>query len=310
MDGSFFSRDVTVNELSACLRYLGISHDIQRQDDNRTIRAIGDSRLPGEKCLAFAKRDVIDAGTQLLNSFVLVDDWPGTEDNTNLYCKVDDPRAAFIDLLTHLMTKIDVWAHSMDYWEQAEVDATAIIATSAVIETGVKVGKRARIEAGVVLKRGTWIDDDAIIGPNACLGDEGITLYKANDGRVLRFPHVGGVYVGKRTHVGANSVIPRGIISTTRISDDVVIGNLCNIGHGAKVGRSVWMSVGSLIGGHTKIEDRVTIGMGVTVRDNLTLGEQSSIGMGSVVVKNVQNKTSVFGNPAKRMPGLTTGPAR
>ncbi|ASK33636.1 hypothetical protein CEK62_04145 [Alcanivorax sp. N3-2A] len=310
MDGGFLSRDVAISEISLWLQKLGISHELQRQDDNRVVRAVCDSRLPGERCLAFAKRDAIEAGSQLLNSLVFVDDWPSAESSTNLYCKVDDPRAVFIDLLALLMTEMDVWAHSPDYRKHAEVDATAMIATTAVIEEGVKIGKRARIEAGVVLKRGTWIDDDAIIGPNACVGDEGITLYKANDGRVLKFPHVGGVYIGKRTYIGANSVIPQGILSATKIGNDVVIGNLCNIGHGASIGQRVWMSVGGLVGGHTIVEDDATLGMGVTIRDNLIIGNNASVGMGSVVVKNVHTKTSVFGNPAKRMPGLTTGPKR
>lgn len=304
------SRDVAVSEISLWLQRLGISHELEWQDGNRTVHAVCDSRLPGERCIAFATRDSIELGSQLLNSLVFVDDWPNEKGSTNLYCKVDDPRAVFIDLLAFLMGEIDIWAHSPDFRKYAEVDPTAMIAATAIIEEGVKVGKRARIEAGVVLKRGTWIDDDTTIGPNACVGDEGITLYKANDGRVLKFPHVGGVYIGERTYIGANSVIPQGILAATKIGNDVVIGNLCNIGHGAIIGQRVWMSVGGLIGGHTVVEDNATLGMGVTIRDNLVIGKGASVGMGSVVVKNIQPMTSVFGNPAKRMPALNTGPKR
>ena len=99
-------------------------------------------------------------------------------------------------------------------------------------------------------------------------------------------------------------------LAPTFIGDDVVIGNLCNIGHGATVEDGVWMSVGSLLGGHTTVHAGATIAMGVSVRDNLVIGEAASLGMGSVVVKNVEAKHSMFGNPAKRMVGLRTGPTR
>ena len=272
MNAGFLARDVAISEVSGWLTTAGVTHTFSQASPERYVRAVCDSRLPGKECIAFAKREGIEAGTRLSNSFVLVDDWPQTEKDTNLYCKVDDPRAVFIDLLAFLMAQVGVWPHSSEYGSLATVDATAVIAPTAVIEEGVRVGKRARIGAGAVLKCGTWIDDGAVIGPNVCIGDEGIALYKAADGRVLKFPHVGGVYIGKRTNVGASSVIPQGILSVTKIADDVVIGNLCNIGHSARIGRRVWMSVGSLVGGHTVVENGVTIGMGATIRDNLTIG--------------------------------------
>jgi len=310
MNAAFLARDVAISEVSSWLTKTSVTHTLSQASPERYLSAVCDSRLPGERCIAFANRKALETEIRLSNSFVLVDDWPEAEKDTNLYCKVDDPRAVFIDLLAFLVAEVGVWPHSAEYRSLATVDATAVIAPTAVIEGGVRVGKRARIEAGAVLKRGTWIDNDAVIGPNVCIGDEGIALYKAADERVLKFPHVGGVYIGKRTHLGAGSVIAQGILSVTKIADDVVIGNLCNIGHSARIGRRVWMSVGSLVGGHTVVESSVTIGMGATIRDNLTIGEGASVGMGSVVVKDIQDRTSVFGNPAKRMPGLVTGPVR
>ena len=101
-----------------------------------------------------------------------------------------------------------------------------------------------------------------------------------------------------------------GILAPTRIGEDVIAGNICNVGHGASIEDGVWMSVGSLVGGHTVIRTKATIAMGVTIRDNLEIGESASLGMGSVVVKSVGAGHSVFGNPAKRMPRLNTGPQR
>ena len=41
--------------------------------------------------------------------------------------------------------------------------------------------------------------------------------------------------------------------------------------------------------------------MGVTIRNNLNIGKNVLIGMGSVVTKDVKDGQIVFGNPAKQI---------
>jgi serine acetyltransferase len=50
--------------------------------------------------------------------------------------------------------------------------------------------------------------------------------------------------------------------------------------------------------------------MGVSVKDNINIGDNVQIGMGSVVVKTIKSNTSVFGNPAKPIGLIQAGPVR
>lgn len=270
-----------------------------------------DSRNGGHRKLVFSTIEDFPATASLTESLILIDDIPADPSRgSNHFCKVSDPRAAFIDALTWLQASVGVDAHKRGFTETASVSATVQVAGTAVIEAGVEVGAGSIISAGVVLKSGTRIGENTIIRENTVIGSDGVTVYRAVDGRLLKFPHVGGVSIANNTEIGANTVIAGGILAPTCIGSDVVIGNLCNIGHGVVVEDGVWMSVGALIGGHSAIRAGATIAMGVTVRDNLLIGEGVSLGMGSVVVKDVGAGHSMFGNPARRMVGLKAGPAR
>ncbi|WP_298718236.1 hypothetical protein [uncultured Oceanisphaera sp.] len=270
-----------------------------------------DSRSGGRRQLVFSTQELFSKSKPLSESLVLIDEIPNeTVQGSNQFCKVPDPRAAFIEVLEWLVESEGFDAHRRGFTKVATISNDAQVASSAVIEPGVEVGAGSIICAGAVLKAGTRIGENTVVRENVVIGSDGVTVYRAEDGRLLKFPHVAGVFIGDHTEIGANAVVAGGILTPTFIGNEVIIGNLCNIGHGAVVDDGVWMSVGTLLGGHTTVNAGATIAMGVTIRDNLVIGEKASLGMGSVVVKSVDARHAMFGNPAKRMVGLKTGPKR
>jgi len=224
---------------------------------------------------------------------------------------LNDARFTFIKLLEYLKKNnlLENFSSNIEY-QKKYISKKAEIAESAIIEENVIIEDDVIISAGCVIKNGSVISSGSIIRENCTIGCDGIALYKAVNGEVLRFPHVAGVYVGKNVEIGANSVVVKGTLSNTYIGNDTVIGNLCNIGHGVKIGKKVWLSVGGMIGGNCIIEDYVTMGLSVSLKDNLFIAQGSTVGMGSIVTKSLKNKSTVFGNPAKLLRPLKVGPNR
>ncbi|PHQ13518.1 LbetaH domain-containing protein [Marinobacter profundi] len=308
--GAFLRAPVNSSEIIAFVENL-VGPSLLSGAVDLELESTCDSRTGGHKQFVFASCEQYGKGADLTESLVLTDGFPDESiQGSNQFCVVSDPRAVFMDVLAWLIDSVGIDAHWRGFTSEASISSEAQVASSAVIEPGVEVGSGSVICAGAVIKRGSRIGRNTVIRENVVIGSDGVTVYRAADGRLLKFPHVGGVSIGDNTEIGANAVIAGGILTSTFIGNDVVIGNLCNVGHGAVVEDGVWMSVGSLLGGHTTVHAGATVAMGVSVRDNLVIGTQASLGMGSVVVKNVEPNHSMFGNPAKRMVGLKTGPKR
>ncbi|MCE5262238.1 MAG: acyltransferase [Deltaproteobacteria bacterium] len=104
-----------------------------------------------------------------------------------------------------------------------------------------------------------------------------------------------------RIEIGKCSLICPGV----RISaaTEIVIGESCMLAHGAFVTDSDWHGVydrGQPIGqtDPVKVENNVWIGDGAIVCKGVRIGENSIIGAGSVVVRDIPANAIAAGNPA------------
>jgi len=308
-----FINPLSWTEIDIILKRIGLEYNLYHNKlEKKKYIGFSDGRLATTGTICFVDREPTEEIIKNLNEVMVI-----TTDDLSKHLQdsdvilTEDPRALFIKLFDLFEKEKKCLPFTSKISNQIPmIDNEAIIDERAVLEDGVSVGKGSVISSGVVLKRGTVIGENCIIRENCVIGCNGIALYKTNERETLRFPHLAGVNIGNNVELGAGVVIVRGTLTNTVIEDDTVIGNLCNIGHGVKIGKKVWMSVGSLIGGNCTIGNYTTIGLGVRLRDNLKIGENVSIGMGSVVTKNLPSEVSVFGNPAKKLRSLTTGPKR
>lgn len=108
-----------------------------------------------------------------------------------------------------------------------------------------------------------------------------------------------GVVIGNRAKISSHSFLCTGV----HIEDDVFIGHgvmFTNDKYPAAVdsgGAPVTAGTTRVV--PTRIKSKASIGSGSTILCGITIGEGALIGAGSVVTRDVDSFTTVYGNPAR-----------
>lgn len=224
---------------------------------------------------------------------------------------VDDPREAYLKFLSRAEPDWDKTTREQFDALQLEHGLNDVHHT-AVIENGVVIGKGCTIEPYVIIKRGSIVGEYSYISANSVLGTHGPALYKARTETIsyLRL-HFGTLQILNNVEVGNSCVILKGLLGRTLLGENSVLGNMVHVGHGAEIRDHVWMAANVTVCGHALIDSYTSIGAGSVIRDNIIIGHNASIGMGSVVVKDVKSESSVLGVPAREIPTpAKSGPIR
>lgn len=203
------------------------------------------------------------------------------------------PKYTFIKALQDFCT--DKFTDDTLHVPSQEISKAAYVETDAQLGEQVEVYPNATIFSCASIGEGSIIQAGSVIGGNG-LGD---VFY---EGKYHRFVHLGGVDIAKNVSIGVNSTVLRGMLEDTVIGEGTRIGNNVNIGHSSNIGKNVYISSGVTIGGACVIEDNCWISPGVATTDHITIGKNSKIGTGSVVIKDALEDSFYLGNPARKLP--------
>ena len=150
------------------------------------------------------------------------------------------PREALVDLIERLglaagASAPDAGRREAAIAASARIAADAIVGAGAVVGENAVVGEAAVLRPNAVLAAGCQLGAGSVLFEGAVVGSEGFGFVGSGRSR-RRFPHVGGVRIGRDVEVGANSCVDRGALGDTIIGDRVKIDNLVQIGHNVCIG--------------------------------------------------------------------------
>ncbi|MGB3776097.1 MAG: acetyltransferase, partial [Leeuwenhoekiella sp.] len=110
------------------------------------------------------------------------------------------------------------------------------------------------------------------------------------------------VYVHDNVIIGKSVYIlpSTNIMPFTEIGDYTMVSMGVNIAHHVKVSEGCFFSQGCNIGASIKIDKKAYFGMAAAVMTGVeTVGEEALIGVGAVVIRTVEPRAVVVGNPGK-----------
>jgi UDP-3-O-[3-hydroxymyristoyl] glucosamine N-acyltransferase len=188
--------------------------------------------------------------------------------------------------------------------EKAYIEKEAKIAEDVFIGAFTYVGK-SEIGKGTKIYGNCYIYDNVKIGENVIIhagtviGADGFGYQRNAEGKMEKFPHIGGVIIEDNVEIGANTCIDRGTLGNTLIKKGAKIDNLVHIAHNVIVGEDAVVIANSMIGGSTIIGDRAWVAPSVSVMNSIEIGENTTLGLGTVVIKSVPANQTYVGYPAK-----------
>ncbi len=213
------------------------------------------------------------------------------------------------------------YAHLTKLFDQSSVSNSGINA-SAVIGNGCVFGKNISIDANAVIADGVTLGDNVIVGAGSYIGKDscvgagtklyahvtiyhGISIgrdcifhsgcvigadgfgYAPTDNGWVKIYQLGGVVIGNRVEVGANTTIDRGALDNTFLDDGVIVDNLVQIGHNVQLGKNTAIAAHTAIAGSTSIGANCTIAGAVAIAGHLILADRVHISGMSMVSSSI-----------------------
>lgn len=213
------------------------------------------------------------------------------DDNINMaLVKVAKILAAQGTCINHLKRSDDlVMSGGAMISSGATIGNNTTIGAFTVIHTGAVIGSSCHIGNNVTIGSDTIIGDNTTIGDGSRISTDSVFHYY-DDGYV-HFPGIGRTIIGANVFIGGNTVIQRGTIQDTIISDGCVVGDLVDIGHDCEISENcrivsqcgisgnVRIGRNSVILGQSGIQNFVRIGENVVVKGKTSIPKDIPDGM-------------------------------
>lgn len=170
--------------------------------------------------------------------------------------------------------------------ENAHLGDDVVIGANCFVGKGVAIGNAAQLHPNVTIYHGCQIGARSILHAGVVIGADGFGI-ALDDGRWVKVPQIGRVFVGDDVEIGANTTIDRGAIDDTVIADGVKLDNLIQIAHNVHVGAHTAIAACTGIAGSVHIGRRCQIGGAVGIAGHLTITDDVNISAKTLITKSI-----------------------
>jgi sugar O-acyltransferase (sialic acid O-acetyltransferase NeuD family) len=146
-----------------------------------------------------------------------------------------------------------------------------------------------------------------LAGAIVAIGDNGVRRNFSQQIEDMGVPLMNAIHpsanLAHNVTLGGNVVICAGalVCAHCQIGDSVILNTGCIIDHETMIGTAAHICPGAKLAGRVTVEAGAFIGIGSTVLQGIRVGYESIIGGGAVVIKDVEEMSTVVGVPAKSL---------
>ncbi len=175
----------------------------------------------------------------------------------------------------------------------------SIIYPQVYIGDHVIIGTNCIVYPGVKIYAGTQIGSNCVIHSNAVIGSDGFGFAPQEDGSYRKIEQVGNVIIEDNVEIGANTVIDRASIGSTRIKKGAKLDNLIQIAHNVEIGSNTVIAAQAGIAGSTKIGTACRIGGQAGFVGHIEVADGTMVQAQSGIAAAVKSpNTAFYGSPA------------
>lgn len=185
---------------------------------------------------------------------------------------------------------------------KAHVEPSATIGEGTVVYPGAYVGHGAKVGSDCILYPNVCVYDHCVLGDRVilhagtCIGQDGFG-YATHGGEHHKIPQMGNVVIEDDVEIGANTVISRSALESTRVGKGTKIDSLVMIGHGSTIGQHCLLVAQVGIAGSVTVGNYVTMAGQAGIAGHLTIGNQATIAAQSGVMTDIDEKAIIIGSP-------------
>lgn len=113
-------------------------------------------------------------------------------------------------------------------------------------------------------------------------------------------------YVSPSTSIGpGTTVMPLTIVNSgSSVAQCCILNSASVVEHNCTLHEGVHLCPGSLLAGDVTVHRRTWIGLGARVNNGITIGSDTIVGAGAVVITDLPNNVTAVGIPAKALPAI------